>query len=125
MKYLCLSISSLLNFIFGFLFGYALFWLLITFYGVDCLINSCSDMVGEEWGTIILGLMITLIISGILLPTFIFTNRKFLRVVKIRKKYYSLFISLFFVFGIMYTFKVESYWPVLNDYCGEIYNGNF
>lgn len=59
MKKLYLSISVLLNFIFGFLFTYALLGVLVTVYSVDCLFNGCSDMVGEEC----VGLMVGIVTS--------------------------------------------------------------
>lgn len=62
---LCLVTTVFLNFIFGFLFGYALLGVLITVYSINCLFNGCSDMVEEEWVGIVMGLVITLIISGI------------------------------------------------------------
>ncbi|MBO1627087.1 hypothetical protein [Bacillus arachidis] len=107
MKKWCLAISVFLNFIFGFLFTYALLWLLITVYSINCLFNGCSDMVGEEWVGIIMGMVITLIISGLLLPAIIFTNRKFLHVVKVKKKHYFLVISLSFVLGTLFSFYLR------------------
>ncbi|PEY39588.1 hypothetical protein CN354_09405 [Bacillus cereus] len=108
MKKLCLAIRVFLNFIFGLLFTYALLWLLITVYSINCLFNGCSDMVGEEWVGIIMGMVITLIISGILFPVIIFTNRKFLHAVKMRKKHYFLVISPFFILGTFFSFYFRS-----------------
>ncbi|PEE37106.1 hypothetical protein COL91_11630 [Bacillus pseudomycoides] len=108
MKKLYLVISVLLNFIFGFLFGYALLGVLITVYSINCLFNGCSDMVEEEWVGIVMGLVITLIISGILFPMIIFTNRKFLHAVKMRKKHYFLVIPPFFILGTFFSFYLRS-----------------
>ncbi len=90
MKKLYLVISVLLNFIFGFLFGGG-----ITVYLINCLFNGCSDMVEEEWADMVMGLVITLIIGGILFPMIIFTNRKFLHAVKMRKNIIFLSFPLF------------------------------
>ncbi|WP_410983229.1 hypothetical protein [Bacillus cereus] len=46
MKKMYVAISVLLNFIFGFLFMYALLGVLVAVYSVDCLFNGCSDIVG-------------------------------------------------------------------------------
>ncbi|PFA22481.1 hypothetical protein CN373_09540 [Bacillus cereus] len=107
MKRLCLATSAFLNFIFGFLFTYVLLWLLITVYSINCLFNGCSDMVGEEWVGIIMGMVITFIISVILFPTIIFTNRKFLHVVRIEKRRYVLVVFLSFVFGALLRFYLR------------------
>ncbi len=108
MKKLYLVISVLLNFIFGFLFEYVLLGVLITVYSINCLFNGCSDMVGEEWVGIVMGLVITLIIGGILFPMIIFTNRKFLHVVKMRKKHSFLVNSSFFILGTFFSFYLRS-----------------
>ncbi|PFK37433.1 hypothetical protein COI93_15175 [Bacillus cereus] len=107
MKKLWLATTVFLNFIFGFLFTYALLWLLITVYSINCLFNGCSDMVGEEWVGIIMGMVITFIISTILFPVIIFTNRKFLHVVRMRKKHYFLVISPFFILGTFFSFSLR------------------
>ncbi|EEM16125.1 hypothetical protein COL87_19640 [Bacillus pseudomycoides] len=62
----------------------------------------------EEWVGIVMGLVITLIIGGILFSMIIFTNRKFLHAVKMRKKHYFLVISLFFILGTFFSFSLRS-----------------
>lgn len=74
-----LLVSIPLNFIFGFISMYVFLWLAIAFYSVNCVINGCSDMVGEEWGGVFGGLLIAGVISAILVPLIIFTSLKFLR----------------------------------------------
>jgi hypothetical protein len=85
---------------------YAFLWWAITFYSVHCLINGCSDMVGEESAGIFVGLLIAGVISGILVPLIIFTNLKLLRLTGVRKKYYLLFTLPVFIFGLILNYYI-------------------
>lgn len=101
MKSLFFLIGSFLNFIYGFLFYYIFLWLWIAVYGVQCLVNECSDMVGEESSSIIMGLIVAVLGSAILVPILIFTNIRIRRVISIRKIYYLLFITMMFTLGFL------------------------
>lgn len=94
---------------YGYIFYYVLLWLLISIYGVTCLINPCSDMIEEEWFSIIAGVVIIICIGSVLFPLLYFTNKKLLQVLKVRKTYYFSFVTAFFILGILlkYYFKIN------------------
>lgn len=110
MKRIFILLSLLINFICGFFSMYAFLWLGITFYSVKCLINGCSDMVGEEWIGIMGGLIIAGSISIVLVPLMIFTNLKFLRATGVRKKYYFLFILTVFILGFILAYYLRTHY---------------
>lgn len=109
MNKIYMLISFLINFTFGFISMYAFLWWAITFYSVNCLINGCSDMVGEEWSGIIMGLIIAGTISIVLVPLTIFTNLKLLRVMGIQKKYYLLFILPVLIVGCTLSYYIRTH----------------
>lgn len=108
MNKIFLLISFPINFIFGFISMYTFFWWTVTFYSVNCLINGCSDTVGEEWAGIIGGLIIAGSISVVLIPLMIFTNLKFLQVTGVRKRYYLFFILPVLILGFTFSYYLRT-----------------
>ncbi len=109
MKKIFIGISILVNFIFGFISMYAFLWWAIALYSVNCLVKGCSDMAGEEWSGIILGLIIAVSISVVLVPLMIYTNLNFIRVTGVRKKYYLLYNLPVLILGFIVGYYLRTH----------------